>query len=128
MKRRSYRLIDAKPETRLMSAIVGIVFKDSDLSTEVDGKCLEDAIWGAVDEVPDMVVSLRRKTPVHIPFRDIVERHYGFTDSKMRFYKEIAGQYEISTQTLMSYHNKAMESLRSPSVLDALSKFVKQRR
>ena len=73
------RLIDAKPETVLMSAIFGRAFNDGDLNTEVDGKPLLDALWKAVDEVPDMVVSKRNKTPAHIPFRDIVERHYGFS-------------------------------------------------
>ena len=58
------RSIDAKPETKLMGTLFYTEFKDRDLLTEVDGKPLLGALWEIVNEVPDMVVSKRRKTPV----------------------------------------------------------------
>jgi len=123
---KAYRSVDAKPETMLMSAIFGRAFKDGDLNTESDGKRLSDALWEAVDGVPDKV-SRRGKRPIHVRCRDMIERHYGFTDGKMHFYKDMAGQLGVCTMSLAFYHNEVMESLRRPSVLETLRPFIKRR-
>jgi len=123
---KKYRLVGAKPETRLISAIFNRAFKDSDLKTEVDGKRLLDALWEAVNEVPDMVASPVRKATIHVPCRDMIERHYGFTDGRMHFYKDMASQFDVPTHAVVLYHNKAIGALRSPSVLETLRPFIQR--
>ena len=113
-----------KPETKLMSAILGTWFEDNELHREVDGLSLKEALLGQIEAVEQ---DLRSGGPAfRTRCRRLVMLRFGFEDGHGRLLREIALEFGVTGERIRQMEAKLLRLLRHGKRSRVLEPFIKK--
>jgi len=99
-----------KAETKLMSAIWGTWFEDSELHQEVDGLPLKEALLRQIEAVEQ---DPRSGGPAfRTRCRRLVMLRFGFEDGRSRLLREIALEFGVTGERVRQMEAKLLRLLR----------------
>ena len=111
-----------KPETKLMSAIFGVSYRDEDLCESRDGVSLRDTIFRLLEEVSKQ---FRRRSPA---FSKRVTRvfalRFGFEDGQSKTLEQVGKELGVTRESIRQVEAKALRFLRHPVRSTALKPFI----
>ena len=101
-----------KPETKLMSAIFGVWYRDEDLCESRDGVTLRDTNFYLLEEISEQH---RRHSPAFSKrVTRVIALRFGFEDGQSKTLEQVGKEFGVTRETIRRHEAKVLRFLRHP--------------
>lgn len=113
--------IERKPETKLMSAIFEVPYRDHDLNESVNGVSLTTALFTELEAVARR---WRHWPAFSTRLISVLRLRFGFENGRCRTLEEVGQTHNVTRERIRQIENKALRCLHHPTRLKRLRPFL----